>query len=281
MAQLIGSQRHGPVLRLTLRNPPANALSVEVMDLLQAQLDAARDDEFVRVVVIAAAGKLFCAGHDLKEMTLHRADSDGGKGFFEQVFALCSNLMQSIVNHPKPVIAEIDGIATAAGCQLVASCDLAIASDQSKFGVNGIEPSRRGATMSRWKLFQSGRRLLIGVRIFFRLFGRLDIFLRLLLVEVALDGVEDAVYELCCFVSGKTAGNLECLVDCNCARRGFVKKLVHGEAQDIAIDNCHSRDAPVFGARADALVKLLQSGQRSGGQSRRKVAGWIFQLCVA
>jgi enoyl-CoA hydratase/carnithine racemase len=122
-----------------LQNPPANLLSVRVMETLLTELEAARDEESVRVVIIAAAGKLFSAGHDLKEMTAHRADADEGKSYFEQVFALCSRLMQSIVNLPKPVIAEVDGIATAAGCQLVASCDLAIASDRSKFGVNGID----------------------------------------------------------------------------------------------------------------------------------------------
>src|SRR6185369_6533366 len=74
-----------------------------------------------------------------KEMTSHRSDADEGRAFFEQTFALCSRLMRSIVEHPQPVIAEVDGIATAAGCQLVASCDLAIASDQSRFGVNGID----------------------------------------------------------------------------------------------------------------------------------------------
>ena len=138
-ATLIGAERQGSVLRLMLQNPPANALSIAVMELLQAELDAARDDEAVRVIVLAAAGKLFSAGHDLKEMTSHRADADRGKAFFEETFALCSRLMQSIVNHPRPVIAEVDGVATAAGCQLVASCDLAIASDQSRFGVNGID----------------------------------------------------------------------------------------------------------------------------------------------
>src|SRR3954447_25048437 len=136
---LVGAQRQGAVLRLTLNNPPANALSITVMESLQAELDAACKDTSVHVVVIAAAGKLFSAGHDLKEMTAHRSDADGGKGFFERTFALCSRLMQSIVNLPQPVIAEVDGIATAAGCQLVASCDLAIASDHSKFGVNGID----------------------------------------------------------------------------------------------------------------------------------------------
>ena len=136
---LVGAQRQDSVLRLTLQNPPANVLSVGVMESLQAELDAARDDGGVRVIVIAAAGKLFSAGHDLKEMTAHRADANRGRAFFEHTFALCSQLMRSIADHPRPVIAEVDGIATAAGCQLVASCDLAIASERSRFGVNGID----------------------------------------------------------------------------------------------------------------------------------------------
>jgi enoyl-CoA hydratase/carnithine racemase len=132
-------EQSGAVLRLTLDNPPANALSIAAMEALQAALDASRDDATVRVVVIAATGKLFSAGHDLKEMTAHRSDPDRGKAFFERTFALCSRVMQSIAELPKPVIAEVDGLATAAGCQLVASCDLAFASDRARFGVNGID----------------------------------------------------------------------------------------------------------------------------------------------
>lgn len=132
-------EQTGGILRLTLANPPANALSLETMDALQAGLERARDDRSARVVVIAGSGKLFCAGHDLKEMTGHRGDPDQGRAFFEHTFATCSALMQSIVGLPKPVIAEVDGIATAAGCQLVATCDLAVASDRSRFGVNGID----------------------------------------------------------------------------------------------------------------------------------------------
>lgn len=132
-------EQRGPVLRIALANPPANALSIAVMEALQGELNRARDDKTVRVIVLAATGKLFSGGHDLKEMNARRTDADRGKAFFEKTFAICSHLMQSIVRHPKPVIAEVDGIATAAGCQLVASCDLAIASDQSTFGVNGID----------------------------------------------------------------------------------------------------------------------------------------------
>lgn len=126
------------VLRLTLSNPPANALSLAVMAALQAEFDRARDDKAVRVIVLAAAGKVFCAGHDLKEMTAHRADTDRGRAFFERTMAACAQLMQTIVRLPKPVIAEVDGLATAAGCQLVASCDLAIASNEATFCTPGV-----------------------------------------------------------------------------------------------------------------------------------------------
>lgn len=146
--RLIGSERDGAILRLTLQNPPANALSMAAMEALLAALDAARGDGTIHVTVLAASGKLFSAGHDLKEMTAHRNDTDRGEAFFERTFAVCSGLMQSIVEHPKPVIAEVDGIATAAGCQLVASCDLAVASDRSRFGVNGIDVGLFCATPS-------------------------------------------------------------------------------------------------------------------------------------
>lgn len=136
---LVARDRRGSVLKLTLDNPPANALAANVMEALLDALESARTDETVRVIVIAAAGKLFSAGHDLKEMSAHWNDVDKGKSFFEHLFALCARLMQSIVTHPLPVIAQVDGIATAAGCQLVASCDLAIASEGSRFGVNGID----------------------------------------------------------------------------------------------------------------------------------------------
>ncbi len=129
----------GGIVRLALDNPPANALSLSLIAALQQALDACATDPSVRVVVLSGAGKLFSGGHDLKEMTAHRTDEDGGRAFFERTFSECSRMMQTIVRLPQPVIASIDGIATAAGCQLVASCDLAIASDRSRFGVNGID----------------------------------------------------------------------------------------------------------------------------------------------
>ncbi|MBZ9998757.1 MULTISPECIES: enoyl-CoA hydratase [unclassified Mesorhizobium] len=134
----VAASRDEGVLRLTLANPPANALSLAVMAALTEELDRARADKAVRVIVLSAAGKVFCAGHDLKEMTARRADADRGKAFFEETFAACATLMQAIVRHPKPVIAEVDGLATAAGLQLVASCDLAIASHEATFCTPGV-----------------------------------------------------------------------------------------------------------------------------------------------
>lgn len=126
------------IARLRLnRGGQRNALSVELMRALQAALrDAAGED--VRVVVLTAEGPAFCAGHDLKEMTARRADGDGGRGFYDALFKQCAALMIDIVRHPKPVIAMVHGIATAAGCQLVASCDLALASETAHFATPGV-----------------------------------------------------------------------------------------------------------------------------------------------
>ncbi len=126
------------ILRLTLNNPPANVLSIALLQRLHAVLDEAAEDKAVRVVILAATGKLFSAGHDLKEMTGHRSDDDRGRAFFEKTMRLCSDLMLKIQRLPKPVIAEVDGLATAAGCQLVASCDLAICTDTSTFCTPGV-----------------------------------------------------------------------------------------------------------------------------------------------
>ncbi|MFS8144660.1 enoyl-CoA hydratase [Rhizobium sp. R635] len=134
---LVRSLRDG-VLRLVLNNPPTNVLSVALLEALTAALEAADADADVRVIVIASTGNVFSAGHDLKELTAHRADEDQGVGFFERSFRLCADLMLKIAHLPKPVIAEIDGLATAAGCQLVASCDLAICTDTSTFCTPGV-----------------------------------------------------------------------------------------------------------------------------------------------
>jgi enoyl-CoA hydratase/carnithine racemase len=135
----LASERQGGVLRLTLsRAKSRNSLSEGMMAALSAALDGAAADPTVHVVVIAAQGTVFSAGHDLKEMTAHRADGDRGRAYFTEILGRCSALMQSIVYHPKPVIAEVAGVATAAGCQLVASCDLAVASSEARFQTPGV-----------------------------------------------------------------------------------------------------------------------------------------------
>ena len=131
-------RREGPALLITLTNPPANPLSLATMAELRDGLDRGLRDSEVRAIVIGATGKVFSAGHDLKELTAHRKDADRGRAFFKETFDHCSALMQAIVAHPKPVIAEVDGVATAAGCQLVASCDLAFASEHATFATPGV-----------------------------------------------------------------------------------------------------------------------------------------------
>lgn len=129
----------GAVARLTLNAPEKlNALSDEMLDALQAEFDALREDRSIRAVILGGAGKAFCAGHDLKEMTQGRQAEDGGRAYFADLFTRCSKVMTAIRTLPQPVIAKPHGIATAAGCQLVASCDLAVAAHGTRFGVNGV-----------------------------------------------------------------------------------------------------------------------------------------------
>ncbi len=127
------------IMKLTLNSPANhNALSDEMMSNIQSVLDNSINEKKIRVIIISAEGPTFSAGHDLKELTLNRKNSDNGRNYFKETMAKCSKLMQTIVNNPKPVIAEVSGIATAAGCQLVASCDLAYASKSAKFATPGV-----------------------------------------------------------------------------------------------------------------------------------------------
>jgi enoyl-CoA hydratase/carnithine racemase len=130
----------GAVAVLTLNRPlMRNSLSVATMEALQTALDAVAEDDAVRCVVLAAAGPVFCAGHDLKEITGRRSDPDGGHAFFTETMAACARLMQSIVTLPQPVIAAVQGVATAAGCQLVATADLAVAAESARFCTPGVD----------------------------------------------------------------------------------------------------------------------------------------------
>jgi enoyl-CoA hydratase/carnithine racemase len=129
----------GAVAQLKLNAPDRlNALSDEMLAALQAEFDALREDSSIRAVTLSGSGKAFCAGHDLKQMTAGRSSEDGGKAYFQDLFGRCAKMMMSIQSLPQPVIAQVHGIATAAGCQLVATCDLAVAAEGTRFGVNGV-----------------------------------------------------------------------------------------------------------------------------------------------
>jgi len=135
---MIQSERqNNGVALITLDRPAArNALSIAMLEALRDALQAAED---ARCIVLAANGPAFSAGHDLRELTAARGEEDGGRGFYARTMALCSQVMQQVVNHPVPVIAAVEGIATAAGCQLVASCDMAVATPHSRFCTPGVD----------------------------------------------------------------------------------------------------------------------------------------------
>ena len=124
---------------ITLNRPRAlNALSDDLLAALAGTLDRVAADDGVKAVILRGSGKAFCAGHDLREMQAGRAAEDGGAAYFADLFARCGALMQRIPRMPQPVIAQVHGIATAAGCQLVATCDMAVAAQDARFGVNGV-----------------------------------------------------------------------------------------------------------------------------------------------
>ncbi len=135
---------HAGIATLTLNAPASfNALSTAMIAALTAQIAALATDQTIRVVVLKGAGKAFCAGHDLREMQAARTAADentedAGRAAFTRLFADCTAMMQALTALPQPVIAQVQGVATAAGCQLVASCDLAVAATGTRFGVNGI-----------------------------------------------------------------------------------------------------------------------------------------------
>ncbi len=131
--------RHGAVAIWALDRPEArNSLSEGLLAALLAETDRAAQDPAIAAIVIAANGPAFCAGHDLKELSARRADPDAGAAYFRALMTRCAEVMQALVNCPKPIIAAVEGVATAAGCQLVATCDLAVASETAQFATPGV-----------------------------------------------------------------------------------------------------------------------------------------------
>lgn len=134
-------ERHdtGAVTHLEMNAPEKlNALSDDMLAALQEEFERLANQPEIRAIILSGAGKAFCAGHDLKEMTAGRQAEDGGRAYFKDLFDRCTAMMLAIRRLPQPVIAQTHGIATAAGCQLVASCDMAVAAEGTRFGVNGV-----------------------------------------------------------------------------------------------------------------------------------------------
>ncbi len=139
MSSVLKIARDGAVLRLTLGDDASrNSLSEAMLAALRFELDAAQSDRTVHVIIIAADGVAFSAGHNLKELTAHRDDDDLGEAYFKRIFGSCAEVMTAIAYHRCVTIAEVQGLASAAGCQLVASCDFAFASDNAKFCTPGV-----------------------------------------------------------------------------------------------------------------------------------------------
>jgi enoyl-CoA hydratase/carnithine racemase len=138
-AQVLREERRDAIAILTLTRPAArNSLSLDMLAALQAAIDRLSVDRGVSAVVIAATGPAFSAGHDLKELAAHRADDDRGRAFYRLTMDRCAAVMTSILRAPKPFIAAVEGVATAAGCQLVATCDLAVAGAAARFATPGV-----------------------------------------------------------------------------------------------------------------------------------------------
>ncbi len=136
---LVKSKIINKVFHLTLNDQMnQNTLGEMMINILNKKFKEASRDKDIKVIVLSSTGKVFCAGHNLKDLDLKRNDPDNGRSYYKKIFKSCSSLMMNIVQNPKPVIAAIDGVATAAGCQLIASCDLAYASDKAKFATPGV-----------------------------------------------------------------------------------------------------------------------------------------------
>ena len=136
---LILTEQNNNIFNIILNDQKnQNTLSVNMIKELTSALDIADKDQNIKVIILSSNGKIFCAGHNLKDLNSQRFHNDKGEGYFKKIFQMCSNLMLMINKNNKPVIAMIDGIATAAGCQLIASCDLAYSSNRSKYATPGV-----------------------------------------------------------------------------------------------------------------------------------------------
>ncbi|MBS7810686.1 enoyl-CoA hydratase [Roseococcus pinisoli] len=233
-------RRNDGVALITLDRPAArNALSLA---LLEALSEALRECEEARCVVLAANGPAFSAGHDLRELTAARGEADGGRAFFARTMALCSRVMQQVVNHPVPVIAAVEGIATAAGCQLVASCDLAVATPASKFCTPGVDIALFCSTPAVAVARAIPRKAAMEMLLTGRMVGAEEARSLGLVNRVAEDA-RGAALELAAQIAARSA------VTIRMGKRGFIEQsgLPLAEAYDAAsavmVDNMMAADA--------------------------------------
>jgi enoyl-CoA hydratase/carnithine racemase len=244
-AQPVLRDDQGAVAILTLNRPAArNSLSRAMLAALRERLEEVAKDRDVRAVVLAANGSVFSAGHDLKEITAHRADADGGQGFFESCMAECGAVMQSVVALPQPVIAAVAGIATAAGCQLAASCDLVVASTAAKFCTPGVDIglfcSTPGVALARAVPRKSAMEmLLLGEMIPAKEAHRIGLVNRV----VAPDQVMPTALELAQRIASRSA------VAVQMGKRGFNRQFgldlprAYVEAAAVMVENLLAEDA--------------------------------------
>ncbi|SEQ55971.1 Enoyl-CoA hydratase/carnithine racemase [Loktanella sp. DSM 29012] len=233
------------ILRLTLNDPARrNALSEEMLAQLAAAFAQAAADPAVRVIVLAAKGPAFCAGHDLKEMTAGRSGPDEGRAYFARVLTQCSGVMQGIVTCPKPVIAEVTGVATAAGCQLVASCDLAIAADTATFSTPGVHIglfcstpmvalSRNVAAKHAMEMLLTGDMIPADRAADMGLINR----------TVAVDDLRDATMDLARTIASKSSMTLATGKRAFYAQRDMMLSDAYDYATQVMVENMLARDA--------------------------------------
>lgn len=230
---------------LTLNRPESrNSLSVQMLQTLDDAFAAIGEDASVRCVVLAAAGPVFCAGHDMREIMAHRADADHGRGFYDRAMENCARVMQAITGLPQPVLAAVQGVATAAGAQLVATCDLAVASDRARFCTPGVDIGLFCSTPAVALARAVPRKAAMEMLLLGDMVGAEDA-LRMGLVNrvVAPERVMDIALEL----AGRIAAHSALTV--RMGKRGFYRQVdlplpeAYREAARIMADNLMAHDA--------------------------------------
>ncbi|MBL8585297.1 MAG: enoyl-CoA hydratase [Bradyrhizobiaceae bacterium] len=230
---------------LTLNRPKArNTLSDAMLAALSEAFGLIARDRSIRAVVLAAKGPAFCAGHDLKEMTAHRSDSDRGRAYFVDLFTRCATLMQAIVHLPQPVIAAVHATATAAGCQLVATCDLAVAARTASFGTTGINVGLFCSTPMVALSRNVGRKQALEILLTGDMISADDAFRMGLVNRLSEPGAEyDAAVEMARKIAAKSAPVIKV------GKEAFYRQLEMGLAEayryagEVMVENMLARDA--------------------------------------